>query len=153
MDEKQLQQIISSNPSVTDWLLSVEYRLFVHLKRIQDAYHQLINSQVNGVTYSEALQFLKELQLASKDMTQAIREELNTNGIPPQEVRNVENKMQMFTIDYIFVCVTHYYQRLLHCPAEHKLKNLSALFYLVKDLADISVETPISRFYKEIIKP
>lgn len=149
MDERDLPPV-THDPKLHDLFMSAEYEIFKHLQRIQQAYFNLINCQINGANYSEAQTFLKEMQLAAGDMRKHVLFELNSKGIHPSQIRDVRSKTQHDTLDDRFNNTVHYYQRFLGCEPQHKLMNLSALHGLVEDLEAIAIETPISRYYKEL---
>lgn len=130
----------------TDHLLalanSVEYKLFRDLDRIARAYQSLVNAE----SLSAAQESIKEVRAAAADMKAQIKKILEVEGVPPSEIRNVEAKT-LDTLDNKWLNANHFYMRFLHCFPEHKLKNLTALFYLIADLSAVAEETKPELYY------
>lgn len=130
----------------TDYLLaltnSVEYKLFQDLERIGIAYQQLVNAESLPVAQEK----IREVRAASADMTAQVKKILQVEGVPPSEIRNVSAKT-LDTLDSKWLNANHYYMRFVHSEPEHKLKNLTALYYLLIDLSAVAEETKPELYY------
>lgn len=105
------------------------------------AYYHLTNTSNSR----EALECLGIVTLASREAAEALRKALVDKDIPLSEIRNVTNKT-LDTLDSKWLNCTHYYQRFLHSDPAHTLKNLTAFYYLMKELSEIALETKVDRY-------
>lgn len=128
---------------IIDALNSIEYIIFDGMSKVGTAYMKLCNPS----SQKEAFEMLAMLTLCSRDLEKIIRGLLNDVNCPLHLVRNVGAKTKD-TLDSKFLNAQHFFQRFLHCEPQHKVQNLTALYYLIKDLSEIVPETKVSDYYK-----
>lgn len=136
---------------------SVEQVVQERIELISRAYMALMNV----TTSKEALECLGEVGLVATDLERQLRRILDACGVPPQLIRQItpeqikrinEKKSahdlsQDHNLDTIWNHAMYCYQRFLHAPTpEFKVKELTSLYYLLKDVAAIALETPADRY-------
>ena len=126
----------------SEWFNSIEYKLHLHLERIQKAYLELVNVQ----SLPDAKVRLAEMRSASSDMERQIRKILEVENIPFEQIRHVGEKLQNF--DLIWMNCNQFYMRYAHCKPEAKWKNLTALYYLIRDLALAAEAAAPEKYYR-----
>jgi hypothetical protein len=136
---------------------SVEQVVAERIELISRAYMQLMNVG----TSKEALECLGQIGLVSQDLERQIRRILDACGVPPQLIRKISPEQikkinekksdhdlsQDHNLDTIWNHAVYCYQRFLHAQTpEFKVKELTSLYYLLKDVAAIALETPADRY-------
>lgn len=132
---------------------SVEFAIWTHMERIRAGYTQLTNAQTAG----DAKDALKNLKLSAADMERAIRDILYKWNCPVALVLDVNNqaaKMWRFdALSGLFANLSHYHLRFTHARGETeqdkmaaKVRELTSVYYLVKDLAECSLEIDPERY-------
>lgn len=121
---------------------SVEFVIWERMTTISRAYLTLCNVE----TGTEALQALAQVMLVARDLTEQIRVILDKWNCPPELIHNVGQYTQD-NLDNLWNNCWHFYNRFLHAktPA-HKTKELTRLYYLIKDVAAIAEVTPANRY-------
>lgn len=138
-------------PELVALAQSVEYKLFCDLDRINKAYMALCNAQRG--TYKEAREALSEMRASSRDMERQIKQILMVQTGQPEQVFTAKrlDALTQDNLDSKYMNAEHFYLRYLHCAAEHKIKNLTSLYYLIRDVAELAEITPVYRYYREIV--
>jgi len=127
------------------------YTLFLHMQRISEAYLRLTNAD----TAEMAKTALKELRAAAGDCEKLIRNILHTNDCPDYLVLNVNKFAERnWTLDVMsgyLVNASHYLARFIHTPSnEGKVKELTAMYYLIRDLSECALEVNEENYRREL---
>ncbi len=130
---------------------STEELLAGYMMRLGAAYVGLVNAQdaAAGATA------LKELRLAAVDLERVIREVLSNWQCPPAAlILNVNKKAERnWTLDALsglYVNCAHYAQRFIYARTKpNKIRDLSSLYYLVRDLAECAAEMKSETYRRE----
>jgi hypothetical protein len=130
---------------------SVEYLVWVDIERIGKGYTEL----TNAASAEAAKTALKELKLSAADLEKKVREILYRWGAPDALILNLNKiALRISTVDALsglYLNVQQFYLRFLHCKGQAaKVKNLTALYYLIRDLAECSIEMKSENYRREI---
>ncbi len=123
-------------------LNSVEYAVYRHIHNANQAYIFLTNAE----SYEQAQDNLKMLQLSTKDALKQIERVLYVWGCPTDKIINV-NKYTQDNMDNLWINTMHFYRRFLSASRENKAKELTALYFLVRDLAAIAETVKAEAYY------
>jgi hypothetical protein len=138
--------IANSTDDLLKAVQSVEFVIWQRMQTMSAAYSRLLNVQ----TSREALEALAEVMLLARDLEKQIRQILDTWGCPPELVKDI----RQFTdnnLDNIFNNAMHFYNRFLHAATqEHKTKELTRLYYLLKHVAEVAEATPVDRYTDKV---
>ncbi len=94
------------------------------------------------------------MRAAAADTEKRIRHELNVHGCPVGLILNVNKiAMQKWTLDALsglWINAAHMLNRFIHATSdESKVKQLTQLYNLVKELAECSLEVNAEDYRKE----
>jgi hypothetical protein len=142
-------------------VVSVEQVVRERIDLITHAYNRLMNI----TTAKEALECLGQIGLVAQDLEKQLRLILNAANVPtefirrisPEDIKRINEKKsghelsQDHNLDTIWNHAMYCYQRFLHAPTpEFKMKELTSLYYLLKDVAAIALETPADRYTNSV---
>ena len=123
---------------------TVEYRIYCDIFNAQASYLQMINP----LNKASADNHLKSLRRALNDALKYIKRVLYMwNSFPKDSIVNVNDKT-LKSLDNLLMNSCHYWERLQHCPPENNAKELTALYYLIKDASEIAEATKVERYYR-----
>jgi len=127
------------------------FAIFQHMQRINHAYIDL----TNAVDAAAAKAALKELKLAAADCERLIRGVLYREGCPQALILKVNDiALRVWTLDSLsglLVNCMHYLARFVHTPTQPgKVKELTSLYSLIKDLAECSLEVREESYRREL---
>ncbi len=125
---------------------SVEYKLFTFVDRINSSFAGLMNAK--DLTTSKAM--IKTIRLTAKDLERQIAKILQVWGCPPSQIQNVGTRTQP-TLESQVLNMGQYYMRYAHARPKYKAQNLTAFYYLVKDVAAIAEVTAPEKYTRELI--
>jgi hypothetical protein len=138
-------QTPSSDPPVDELLKnvqSVEQVIWDRMQMISLAYGTLLNV----ATGREALEALANIMLTARDLERQIRTILDACGCPPELVKDIRRFTDK-NLDNIWNNAFHFYNRFLHAQTpSDKVKELTRLYYLLKDVAEVAQATRADRY-------
>lgn len=115
---------------------SLEYGLWKYFDRIGHHYQQFINS----ASLKCRRQHLDDLRLVAIDMHRVINKAIGERNVPIASIRNFSPLMKD-TVNSRYLNLTQLYQNFVHAAAEDKLKYLTAMWFNLKDLAQVAETT------------
>ena len=128
------------------------YPIYQHQDRILNAYVAL----TNATTAEDAATALKELRASSADCEAVIRKALYEYNCPQALVVNI-NKFayRNWTLDVLsglWCNARHYLARFIHSQGkEAKVKELTSLYFLVKDMAECAQHIKPEAYRKNVL--
>lgn len=128
---------------------SSEYLIWRHIQRLSAYYMELTNAK----NYPQAIDAIKSFRVAASDLEDVLRDLLYRGGCPVGLILNVNAKALKLwnrqVMDGLWMNSSQFYQRFLHAKTqEGKVKELTAFYYLVKDLSDCAQETKVDEYYR-----
>lgn len=128
---------------------SAEFHIYRELEKMNSAFMTLFNQP----TLEKAQACLKLLHLTGADLERYMREILIRWDIHPSLIRNV-SKYTKDELNNRYLNLTQFYLRFLHAPShEAKARNLTALYYLIKDVSELAEVTDAHAYAREVIIP
>lgn len=128
---------------------SIEFKVYQKIERLNQAFLILCN----GPSLAQAKEALGDMRTTAADLEKTIRTILNTWQVPPALVTNV-SRFTQDTLESKYLNLTQFYLRFLHAQShQHKCVELTRLYYLIKDVAEISLVTKAERYAREVIQP
>lgn len=124
------------------------------INHIAAAYTRLMNACQQGESVEEAVAYLREFRIRSRDLAENIRKVLYEHKvpIPLSEVRDLNQLMAKQDCHHLFILAQHYCNRFIWADEGTSMKCLTAAYFGMRDLAECIEATPVETFYKEVFK-
>ncbi len=118
------------------------------MQRIANGYQALNNAQ----TIEESREGLKAIKLAGVDLEALVRNTLYSYGCPANLIVNLNDKALKLwngdALSALWVNMNQFYQRFLYSRTQdNKTRELTAFYFLCKDLIECSLEMSAESYY------
>jgi hypothetical protein len=134
---------------------SIQYQIFVPMKKGAQAYVDLLNVMPAGLSYDQAKNTLKDLRLAARDVFNVVQGALQKLLIFPQDVRDLSHRHPK-DVDLLWNNLAQFAARFCVAPPpvegqrgnDLHVQNLTTLYFLAKDFVEAIDATPVERYYR-----
>jgi hypothetical protein len=163
VENEEKQTLKEQAIEVVKHVISVDDIIEERMNLIANAYSELLNV----TTAKVALEYLGQMTLVARELEEQLRKILDIAGCPvqlirkitPEEIKAINNRpgvaefSREHNLDTLWNHAVYCYQRFQHAPTpQAKILELTSLFYLIKNVEEIALVTPVDRYISKVKK-